>query len=67
MDASRFEGGQLLPESGQFEQNVSSVLTSTRHAVLVHIKTHLYFSFLYSIFFNVNAHCVSIFHVSLLN
>lgn len=51
IDASRSEKrGQLLPASGQSEQNVSSVLTSTPSAVLVHVKTHLYFSFLLHIF-----------------
>lgn len=41
IDASRPDKGQLLPASGQFEQNVSSVLTSTPSAVLVHVKTRL--------------------------
>lgn len=43
IDASRSDKGQLLPASGQSEQNVSSVLTSTPSAVLVHVKTRLYF------------------------
>lgn len=37
-DASRSEKAeQLLPASGQSEQNVPSVLTSTPSAVLVHV------------------------------
>lgn len=52
--------GQLLPASGQSEQNVSSVLTSTPSAVLVHVTTLIFllvFFFLSHIFF-VNSHCI---------
>lgn len=42
--------GQLLPASGQSEQNVSSVLTSAPSAVLVHVKTRLLLYFLHIFF-----------------
>ena len=38
----RKKKGQLLPASGQSEQNVSSVLTSTPSAVLVHVNTLIF-------------------------
>lgn len=53
VDASRSEKGPLLPASGQFEQNVSPVLTSTPSAVLVHVTSLVFF--FYCIIFFVNS------------